>query len=137
MIKVTTGGSPTLAGASDFSTAPIASGNTSVATALSGKQDTLVSSTTIKTVNGVSILGSGNLSVTGTASPLTISSPTGLRNGSNTVFTCASAPVIVFRNGMFQSPLADGSNSADYSVSGVTITFASAPLTGDSIFVVA
>ena len=35
-----------------------------VATAISGKQDTLVSGTNIKTINGSSVLGSGDLSVT-------------------------------------------------------------------------
>ena len=32
---------------------------------LSGKQDTLVSATNIKTINGTSILGSGNLVISG------------------------------------------------------------------------
>lgn len=39
-----------------------------LATAISGKQDTLVSATNIKTINGNSLLGSGDLSVTGTVS---------------------------------------------------------------------
>lgn len=37
--------------------------NTNLATALNGKQDTLVSGTNIKTVNNTSLLGSGNISV--------------------------------------------------------------------------
>lgn len=38
---------------------------TGLNTALAGKQDTLVSATNIKTVNGASLLGSGNLVVSG------------------------------------------------------------------------
>lgn len=38
---------------------------TGLTTALAGKQDTLVSGTSIKTVNGNSLLGSGNLSISG------------------------------------------------------------------------
>lgn len=34
-------------------------------TALSGKQDTLVSGTNIKTINNESILGSGNITISG------------------------------------------------------------------------
>lgn len=40
-----------------------AQSGTAVANAISGKQDTLVSGTTIKTINNTSILGSGNISV--------------------------------------------------------------------------
>jgi len=42
--------------------------STATQTALNGKQDTLVSATNIKTINGSSVLGSGNLTVS--ASPL-------------------------------------------------------------------
>lgn len=38
---------------------------TGLSAALSGKQDALVSGTNIKTVNGNSLLGSGNLSISG------------------------------------------------------------------------
>jgi len=41
------------------------SAQTDLNTALSGKQDTLVSGTNIKTVNGNSLLGSGNLTISG------------------------------------------------------------------------
>jgi hypothetical protein len=39
-----------------------------VASAISGKQDTLVSGTSIKTINNESILGSGNITISGGAS---------------------------------------------------------------------
>ena len=41
------------------------SGATEISTALNGKQDTLVSSTNIKTINNESILGSGNINIQG------------------------------------------------------------------------
>jgi hypothetical protein len=41
------------------------SSQTDLQTALNGKQDTLISGTNIKTINGSSILGSGNLTVSG------------------------------------------------------------------------
>ena len=44
------------------------SSQTDLQTALNAKQDTLVSGTNIKTINGNSVLGSGNLVVTGGAS---------------------------------------------------------------------
>lgn len=41
--------------------------STATQTALNAKQDTLVSGTNIKTINGTSLLGSGNISVTGSS----------------------------------------------------------------------
>ena len=38
---------------------------TAVGTTLKGKQDKLVSGTSIKTVNGISLLGSGNIPISG------------------------------------------------------------------------
>ena len=49
-------------------------------TALSGKQDTLVSATNIKTINGASILGSGDLTVSGGASLPVVQALTASRN---------------------------------------------------------
>ena len=58
---------------------------TDLATALSGKQDTLVSGTNIKTVNGSSLLGSGDLEIGGgeawVISDITDSYPTFTRGG--------------------------------------------------------
>jgi len=57
--------------------------------------------------------------------------PSGLINGSNTNYTLANTPVTnsltVFLNGLMQEP--GGGN--DYSLSGLTITFATAPESGD------
>jgi hypothetical protein len=59
--------------------------------------------------------------------------PTGTINGSNTTFTLANAPVsgteMVFLNGILQEPGAGN----DYTISGATITYLTAPLTGDKI----
>jgi len=61
--------------------------------------------------------------------------PSGLINGSNVTFTLASTPVSgseqVFINGLLQDPGAGNS----YTISGSTITFLSAPLSGDEIHV--
>jgi hypothetical protein len=60
--------------------------------------------------------------------------PSGTVNGSNVTFTLANAPVSgteqVYLNGLLQDA---GSN--DYSISTVTITFVTAPLSGDKILV--
>lgn len=62
---------------------------------LARKQNTLVSGTTIKTVNGVSLLGAGNIVTPGggVASPGSMVSnevPGGLKNGVNINFTTAN-----------------------------------------------
>jgi hypothetical protein len=49
----------------------------SLATSLSEKQNTLISGTNIKTINGNSLLGSGNISISGVANPITLSSKVG------------------------------------------------------------
>lgn len=57
--------------------------------------------------------------------------PSGTVNGSNTAFTLAATPatgsVKVYLNGLRQTL------TTDYTVSGSTITFVTAPLTGDII----
>lgn len=59
--------------------------------------------------------------------------PSGSVNGSNTTFTLASTPVagteMVFLNGILQEPGAGN----DYTISGGTITYLAAPLTGDKL----
>lgn len=50
----------------DFSTAADAR----VVAGITGKQDTLVSATNIKTINGASVLGAGDLSIATGASPI-------------------------------------------------------------------
>lgn len=58
---------------------------------------------------------------------------TGTVNGSNTGFVCSAAPVanslLVFLNGLAQLP------GTDYTLSSATITFTTAPQTGDQIMV--
>jgi hypothetical protein len=66
----------------------------SLASSLSGKQDTLVSGTNIKTINGSSILGSGNLTLSGTANPRTLASVVGsnLTGNTNQISTSVLIP---------------------------------------------
>ncbi len=52
----------------DRVSAPIATQNTSVANALAGKQATLTSGVNLRTINGQSLLGAGNLTISGGAS---------------------------------------------------------------------
>jgi hypothetical protein len=59
--------------------------------------------------------------------------PTGAVNSSNTTFTLANTPIAgteqVFLNGLLQEPGAGN----DYTISGVTITYLTAPVTGDRL----
>ena len=59
--------------------------------------------------------------------------PTGLVNGVNAVFTLAATPITgteeVYLNGLLQ----DVGASEDYTISGTTITFNTAPATGDKL----
>jgi len=68
---------------------------------------------------------------TNTSSPLT---PSGTINGSNKVFTLPTTPgtiLFIFRNGVLQQ---GGGN--DFTLTGSTVTFVSAPSTGDIILAV-
>jgi phage-related tail fiber protein len=66
---------------------------------------------------------------------VTRETPTGTINGSNTAFTLANTPVAgteeVFLNGILQEPGAGN----DYTISGATITYLTAPVTGDKLVV--
>jgi len=59
--------------------------------------------------------------------------PTGLINGTNTTFTLANTPIVgsehIYRNGILQE---EGAGN-DYTISGATITYLTAPLTGDKL----
>jgi hypothetical protein len=59
--------------------------------------------------------------------------PTGLINGTNTTFTLANTPIVgsehIYRNGLLQESGAGN----DYTISGATITYLTAPLTGDKL----
>ncbi|MEW6039932.1 MAG: hypothetical protein AB1633_00225 [Elusimicrobiota bacterium] len=61
--------------------------------------------------------------------------PSGTKNGTNTAFTLANTPVsgteMVFLNGLLQN----GGAGNDYTISTVTITFAVAPISTDTILV--
>ena len=67
------------------------------------------------------------------ANIVTRETPTGTVNGSNTIFTLAATPTAgteeVFLNGILQEPGAGN----DYTISGATITYLAAPLTGDRL----
>jgi len=58
--------------------------------------------------------------------------PTGVINGTNTVFTLAYTPIVnteqIYLNGLLQD-----THGIDYSISGATITFLIPPLTGDRV----
>jgi hypothetical protein len=64
---------------------------------------------------------------------ITRETPGGLVNGSNTTYTLANTPVVgseeVFLNGLLQEPGAGN----DYTISGATITYLTAPPTGDRL----
>ncbi len=67
-----------------------------VAAGRAGKQDTLVSGTNIKTINGASVLGEGDLTVTGSGNPSTIGNGYGL--GVNGLNNTISATVLIPAN---------------------------------------
>lgn len=64
---------------------------------------------------------------------VTRETPSGTINGSNTAFTLANTPIagteMVFLNGIMQEPGAGN----DYTISGATITYLTAPVTGDRL----
>lgn len=68
-----------------------------------------------------------------TANLVTRETPSGAVNGSNTAFTLANTPIAgseeVFLNGLLQEPGAGN----DYTISGATITYLAAPVTGDKV----
>lgn len=67
-IEISTGGTITVDSAlSTTSENPVQ--NKVITTTLNGKQDNLVSGTTIKTINGESLLGSGNITITSSETP--------------------------------------------------------------------
>lgn len=91
------------------------------------------------TINGTPVSLGGSITVSGTGGDLTASNfvfnetPSGAVNGSNTVFTLANTPttgtVRVYLRGLRRKL------TTEYTISGSTITFVTAPLTGDFIIV--
>jgi fiber protein len=69
----------------------------------------------------------------GSSNIVTRETPTGLVNGANTTYTLAATPTAgteeVFLNGILQEPGAGN----DYTISGATITYLTAPATGDRL----
>lgn len=89
-------------------------------------------------LDGTSLATSGSGLKLGATGQLTTGfvdreTPTGLVNGANTTYTLANTPVTgsehVYLNGILQEP--GGGN--DYTISSATITYLTAPLTGDKI----
>lgn len=85
-------------------------------------------------LNGASLtLGASGLSVTNPASFATRETPSGAVNGSNVTFVLANTPTAgsesAFLNGILQEPGAGN----DYTISGGTITYLTAPVTGDRL----
>jgi hypothetical protein len=95
-----------------------------------------VTATELGYVSGVTSAIQTQLNAKLSASNLIVrETPSGDVNDVNTVFTLANTPVAnteeVFLNGLLQEP---GSGN-DYTISGATITFETAPNTGDRIIV--
>lgn len=102
-------------------------------------------------VSGTQNLGSGNISFfannlviyngsiweqvgsSSASSTAAREAPSGVINGSNTVFTISNAPIAntlaVYLNGVLQNEI----GSDDYAFSGTTITFTTAPTSGEII----
>ena len=81
--QLTTG----LASKSDVGHSHAQSDVTGLSTALSGKQDTLVSGTTIKTINSQSLLGSGDIVIAGGSGGVNITNLAATLSASNTIIT--------------------------------------------------
>jgi hypothetical protein len=95
-----------------------------------------ISLTTGDIIVGVSGVGAATTWSTFSAAHFVIrETPSGSINGSNTTFTLANTPITgteeVFLNGLLQNE--GGSN--DYTISGATITYNTAPQTGDELLV--
>lgn len=100
-------------------TTPAITMQTSVTGMLKGSANALVAA-----VAGTDYMAPGDFVVRET--------PSGSVNGSNTAFTLANTPIsnteCVYLNGLLQEP-----GGQDYTISGATITFVTAPFTGDRL----
>lgn len=89
-------------------------------------------SVTVK-LDGTSLIKSGSGLKVNPAKFIVRETPSGSVNGSNTTFTLANTPVAgseeVYLNGILQEPGAGN----DYTISGATITYLTAPVTGDKL----
>lgn len=97
--------------------------NVAAAVALSG--DVTITNAGVATVNAATFLKYTNVVIRET--------PAGAVNGANTTFTLANTPIAgseeVYLNGILQEPGAGN----DYTISGGTITYLTAPVTGDRL----
>lgn len=121
--------------------------STATQTALNSKEGTITAGTTaqyfrgdktFQTLNAAAISDFNTAAdarvATGIAAKfVTRETPTGAANGTNTSFVLANTPVVgsesVFLNGILQEP---GSGN-DYTISVATITYLTAPVTGDKV----
>lgn len=107
------------------------SGNPTIALATSGVAANTYTSVTVDVYGRVT--AGSNISYIAPANYIVNETPSGTVNGSNTVFTIANTPVSgkeqVFLNGI----LMESGSGNDYTISGATITFAVAPLSGDKV----
>lgn len=108
---------------------------------LLGLQDVAIGTSTFTratSTGGTQVLNQINSSNLGSGFPLNLTSPvapTGTINGVNKIFTLPTTPTavaLVFLNGLLQQ--SGGGN--DYTISGATITFNTAPLTGSIVLAV-
>ena len=117
----------------------------SLASSLSGKQNTLVSGTNIKTINGNSILGSGNLTLSGIANPRTLASVVGsnLTGNTNQISTSVLIPAntlvtdnTIYIKGLLTKTAGSSSSTprvyinTTNSLSGATLLATPLPMTG-------
>lgn len=88
-------------------------------------------------VGGTQVLHQINSTNLGSGFPVNLSSPvapTGAINGSNTIFTLPTTPTVIcliFRNGILQQ-----GGGVDFTLSVATVTFVTAPSSGDTILAV-
>lgn len=107
---------------------------------LIGLQDISIGTSTFTratSTGGTQVMTQVNSSNLGSGFPINASSPlvpTGTVNSSNTVFTLPTTPgpvVLIYRNGVLQQ-----GGGADFTLAGSTVTFVTAPITGDIILAV-
>lgn len=86
----------------------------------------------VSSINGGGTVTLGS-TIQRTANIITRETPTGTIDGANTTFTLANTPIAtseeVFLNGVLQEPGAGN----DYTISGGTITYLTAPISGDRV----
>jgi len=110
-------------------TVDVVSGNTAIVVNANDITLTLAD-TSLSIASGLKVNGAVTHLI---ANTIIRETPTGLVNGANTTYTLANTPIAgteqVYLNGIQQESGAGN----DYTISGATITYLSAPLTGDKI----